>query len=143
MCTAHIVLMVNVTVSLYFLYSSCYDSYYMSVHVSDHTSWHTFQPRLCWLRQIVTVSLYFLYASCRDSYHFSVHVSDHIEDLSAKIMSASSINIPWVLHRAFNTSTTQALDNTDYVSGYAYVTTGSPVPGSSAVKPGATPGHGS
>jgi hypothetical protein len=42
-----------------------------------------------------------------------------------------------------NTSTTQALDNNDYVSGYAYVTTGTPVPGSSAVKPGATPGHGS
>ena len=42
-----------------------------------------------------------------------------------------------------NTSTTQALDNDDYVSGYAYVTNGSPVPGSSAVKPGATPGHGS
>jgi hypothetical protein len=42
-----------------------------------------------------------------------------------------------------NTSATQALDVTDYVSGYAFVTTGTPVPGSSAVKPGATPGHGS
>jgi hypothetical protein len=42
-----------------------------------------------------------------------------------------------------NTSATVAVDGNDYVSGYAFVTTGTPVPGSSAVKPGATPGHGS
>ena len=90
-CTAHIVLTVNIAVSLYFLYSSCRDSYYMSDHVSNHTSWCTFRPRSCWICQIGVVSLYFLYASCRNSYRISVHISDHIEDLSAKVMSALSI----------------------------------------------------
>ena len=86
--------MVNVEVSLYFLYYSCHNSYYMSIHISDHTSLHTFQPRSCQLHQFVVVNLCFLYASCRNSYHISVHISDHIEDLSAKIMSAPSIQHP-------------------------------------------------